>query len=117
MNFSIVKKITLVDLAIVLGFVLMVIGLGIKIKAVARVTSENKFVSVEKKTEVLIISVNINTASSIELEVLPAIGPKTAQKIIEYRNNRGGFKKKEEIMNVSGIGIKTYEKIMDKIKI
>lgn len=117
MNFSIVKKITLVDLAIVVGFVLMVIGLVIKMKAVAKVTSENKFVSVEKKTEVLIISVNINTASSIELEVLPAIGPKTAQKIIEYRNKWGGFKKKEEIMNVSGIGVKTYEKIMDKIKI
>lgn len=117
MNFSIVKKITLVDLVIVIGFILMVIGLGIKMKAVTEVTSENKFVNVEKKKEELIVSVNINTASSIELEVLPAIGPKTAQKIIDYRNKQGGFKKKEEIMNVSGIGVKTYEKIMDKIKL
>ena len=49
--------------------------------------------------------------------MLPAIGPVTAQKIIDYRNVRGVFKSKEEIMEVSGIGVKTYEKIKDKIKI
>lgn len=117
MNFGVVKKITLVDFVIVIGFVLMVIGLGIKIKETSKVTDDNKFVAVEKRKEELIISVNINTASSIELEVLPAIGPKTAQKIIDYRNKWGAFKRKEEIMNVSGIGQKTYEKIVDKIEI
>lgn len=111
------KKITLVDLIIVLGVSLMVVGLGIKMKEAAEVTIENKFVGVEKRVEPLVISVNINVASVTELEILPAIGPKTAQKIIDYRNKWGNFKKKEDIKNVSGIGEKTYEKIVDKIKI
>jgi competence protein ComEA len=116
-NFNIVKKITFTDLIIVLGLVLMVVGLGIKMKGVSAVTENNKYIKTEKRTEELVISVNINTASSTELEILPAIGPKTAQKIIDYRNKWGAFKTKEEIKNVSGIGEKTYEKIKDKITI
>lgn len=116
-NFINVKKITLTDLIIALGLGLMVVGLGIKMKSASKVTEENSFVKVEKSEQALVISVNINTASSVELEVLPSIGPKIAQRIIDYRNKWGLFKRKEDIKNVSGIGEKTYEKIMDKIEI
>lgn len=58
---------------------------------------------------------NINTADAEELEQLDKIGPKTAQKIIDYRNANGAFKSVDEIKNVKGIGDKTLEKIRDKI--
>lgn len=61
--------------------------------------------------------ININTASSTELEKLPGIGPKKAQTIIDYRTSHGGFKSKEEIVNVKGIGPKTYEKLQNQITV
>ncbi len=61
--------------------------------------------------------VNINTASQAELETLPGIGPTTAQKIIEYREENGPFQSTEDIMNVSGIGPGTYERIKDLITV
>jgi competence protein ComEA len=61
--------------------------------------------------------VNINTASSFELESLPAIGPATAQKIIEYREKNGPFVSIEDIINVSGIGPGNYERIKDLITV
>lgn len=53
--------------------------------------------------------VNINTASAEELETLVRVGPVYADRIIDYRENNGPFEKPEDIMNVSGIGLKTYE--------
>jgi competence protein ComEA len=61
--------------------------------------------------------ININTASSFELETLPGIGPTTAQKIIEYRDANGPFLSTEDIINVSGIGPGTYERIKDLITV
>lgn len=59
--------------------------------------------------------VNINTASQTELETLTGIGPSTALKIIEYREENGKFKKIEDLKNVSGIGEAKYEAIKDNI--
>lgn len=53
--------------------------------------------------------VNINTANEQELSILKRVGPKYAQRIIEYRTNFGEFKTPEEIMKVKGIGPKTFE--------
>lgn len=117
MNFDYVKKITFKDLIIVLGLALIVVGLGIKMEGTEESSQENRFEKVEKREKALEVVVDINLASTMELEVLPAIGPVTAQKIIDYRNLNGAFKNKQEIMNVPGIGIKTYEKIREKIKI
>jgi len=61
--------------------------------------------------------VNINTATLEELVTLPRIGPSIAQRIIDFRDEHEGFKKVEEIMNVKGIGPKTFEKLKAKIKV
>ena len=61
--------------------------------------------------------VNLNTAGSEELQKLNGVGPATAQKIIDYRAKTGGFKRIEDIMNVSGIGAKTYEKLKEHITV
>jgi competence protein ComEA len=56
-------------------------------------------------------SININTAGVNELIKLPSIGEKTAEKIIELRNQRGKFKRLEELMDVRGIGEVKFNKI------
>lgn len=59
--------------------------------------------------------VNINTATQTELETLDGIGPSTAKKIIDYREENGKFNSIEEIQNVSGIGNAKYEAIKNDI--
>lgn len=55
--------------------------------------------------------VNINTATQEQLESLPGLGAKVAQRIIEYRQKNGNFKKVEDLMNVKGIGEKSFLKL------
>jgi len=61
--------------------------------------------------------VNINTAAQFQLETLPGIGPTTAGMIIDYRQENGPFFDIEDIINVSGIGPGTYERIKDLITV
>lgn len=52
--------------------------------------------------------VNINAASAEQLESLPGIGASTAARIVEYRQKNGPFRKIEDLMNVRGIGEKSF---------
>jgi competence protein ComEA len=54
--------------------------------------------------------ININTATAEELMQLNGVGSNYAARIIEYRENYGPFQTPEDIMQVSGIGMKTFEK-------
>jgi len=70
--------------------------------------SKNKIKYHERKNEKFLI--DINSASHLELMKLPSIGEKTAKLILEYRN-RNGKLKNEDLLDIKGIGDKTYEKI------
>lgn len=61
--------------------------------------------------------ININTASQAELQKLPRIGEVVAQRIIDFREKNGKFKKIEELMKVRGIGEKTFDNLKDLITV
>lgn len=67
--------------------------------------------SKQTKEKPSVAVVNINTATSTELQTLPGIGASTATRILDYRQKNGGFKKVEDLMNVRGIGEKTFLKL------
>ena len=52
--------------------------------------------------------IDLNQASAVQLESLPGVGEVTAARIVEYRQENGGFKKIEELMNVRGIGDRSF---------
>lgn len=60
-------------------------------------------------------SVNINAAGKDELDRLPGIGPKLAERIIAYREENNGFVDIDELQDVEGIGEKTFQRLKDFI--
>jgi competence protein ComEA len=62
-------------------------------------------------------TLNLNTATVSQLEALPGIGPSTAERIVEYRQKSGGFKKVEDLMNVQGIGEKSFLKLKPLVSV
>ena len=61
--------------------------------------------------------ININTATQAQLETLPGIGPVRAASIIKYREEKGGFTRIDELLNISGIGEKTLSTLRDLVTI
>ncbi|MCR4711023.1 MAG: ComEA family DNA-binding protein [Clostridia bacterium] len=61
--------------------------------------------------------IDLNTATSEELQRIPGIGPVTAEKILKYREENGPFTDLEELLEISGIGEKTLERMKDYLTI
>jgi competence protein ComEA len=59
--------------------------------------------------------ISLNHGSQSELEQLPGVGPALAGRMIDWRNANGGFKKKEDLLNISGIGDKLFAGIKDEV--
>lgn len=59
--------------------------------------------------------IDLNEATVQELVIIKGIGQKYAERIVEYRENNGRFEKIEDIMNIKGIGMKTFDSIKDTI--
>ncbi len=61
--------------------------------------------------------VNLNTATAEELDTLPGVGPVTAQAILEWREQNGGFTSVQELLEVDGIGPATLEKLTPHVTV
>lgn len=61
--------------------------------------------------------ININTATTQELDTLPGIGPAYAERIIQYRTEHGPFLKLEDVQEVQGIGPKMFENMKERISV
>jgi competence protein ComEA len=62
-------------------------------------------------------TIDLNSATLADLESLPGIGRSTAQRILDHRQKIGGFKKIEELMNVKGIGEKSFLKLKPLVSV
>ena len=85
--------------------------LAIVAMAAIKTTAEQKTPAPAKATATAAAPINLNTATQAQLETLPGIGAKAAQRILEFRQKNGNFKKVEELMNVKGIGEKAFLKL------
>jgi len=56
-------------------------------------------------------AINLNTASATELMQLPHIGQKTAERIVAFRKEHSGFRRPEELMDVKGVGEKSFAQL------
>ena len=79
--------------------------------ALALPMTATAFGSITQNVEQHELEVELNQASAEELQRLPGVGEKVAQRILEYREANGPFEAPEELMNVRGIGEKTYMKL------
>lgn len=82
-------------------------------KEVKNTNSESNISNIQGVSNTI---VNINTATIEQLKTLNGIGDSKAKSIIEYREQNGGFKSKEDIKNVTGIGEKMFERIKEQIE-
>ena len=99
--------------------ILMAAILGIAVSAAAA-SAQNKATTPKAAATVTATAtapVNLNTATVEQLATIPGVGPKMAERIIDYRQKNGGFKKVEDLMNVSGVGEKSFLKMKPLITV
>ena len=77
------------------------------------ISSQNGVQSFENSMVSSLIS--LNQASASQLEELPGVGPALAGRMIDWRTANGGFKAKEDLLNVAGIGDKLFASVKDLV--
>lgn len=60
--------------------------------------------------------ISLNTATAEQLDELEGVGPATAQKILDWRKQHGGFRSVEDLQQISGIGPKRFKTLKDKVR-
>ena len=60
--------------------------------------------------------ISLNTATADQLDELEGVGPATAQKILDWRKQHGGFKSIDDLKQISGIGPKRFESLKDRVR-
>ena len=95
----------------------MTIGLAIEVfdkqpggDGISRQVAETPAGSTTREDDVF-RKIDLNSARAEDFEILPGIGPKKAEAIVEYRDRNGGFKSVAQLVQVKGIGEKTLERI------
>ncbi|MBU3759685.1 MAG: helix-hairpin-helix domain-containing protein [Candidatus Omnitrophica bacterium] len=63
------------------------------------------------------VLLDINTADALQLEALKGVGPSLAERIIAFREQRGGFQSIDELRQVKGVGEVKFEKIKNQVKV
>lgn len=61
--------------------------------------------------------ISLNLATAAQLEQLPRVGPAMANRIVAWRDDNGGFTEIEQLLNVEGIGKKTFEQLLPLVKL
>ena len=70
-----------------------------------------------KFAAVLLLVLNLNTATLKDLETLPGVGPVLARRIVEFREKKGGFKRLEELLAIPGISEKKWKVIRGLVEV
>jgi comEA protein len=97
--------------------VVLLMGLASVVSAQTAAATKSQKAKTTKTVVGLVTPVNLNTATAAQIDALPGVGAATAQRIVEYRQKNGPFKKIEELMNVKGIGEKSFLKLKPLITV
>lgn len=90
---------------------LLVLGLGGMVLPAQESSRSRSVNATGSATAAGSAQVNLNSATLVQLQTLPGVGPAMAQRIMDYREQNDGFKKIEELMNVRGIGEVSFLKL------
>ena len=100
-----------------LMFALVILAMALVVSPATPAAQAAKPAAAAKARATATEPVNLNAATAAQLQTLPGVGASTAQRILDYRQKNGSFKKIEELMNVKGIGEKSFLKLKPLITV